>query len=119
MMNDDAVVEQVGLCYSDDKKFACSPDGLVGEDGGLEIKCPLVATHIGYLLNGELPSDYFQQVQGCLFVTGRKWWDFMSYSPGLKPFIIRVKRDEGFISLLKGSLITFCKELDEITERIR
>ena len=61
-----------------------SPDALVGEDGLLEIKCPKYSTHIQYLLDGALPSTYKWQVQGQLYVTDRKWCDFMSYHPKVK-----------------------------------
>lgn len=107
-------VRRVGICYSDEnKKFSCSPDSLVGEEGGLEIKCPEIQTHVGYLLKGNLLADYFQQVQGSLFVTGRKWWDLISYFPGLKPVLIRVQRDEVFIKNLETYLNSFCRELEE------
>lgn len=116
----DLKVDEVGLCYPDEKKlYACSPDGLVGEDGGMEIKCPLLSTHVSYLLDGTLPTEYFQQVQGALLVTGRKWWDFVSYFPSVKPLIVRVERDEKFIKLLEAELIEFCRELESVTERIR
>ncbi|MBU0959482.1 MAG: YqaJ viral recombinase family protein [Nanoarchaeota archaeon] len=115
----DIEVQQVGLCYPDEKKlYGCSPDGLIGEEGMLEIKCPLISTHVGYLLNNVLPSTYFQQVQGQLFVTGRKWVDFFSYYPGLKPFIIREKRNKKFIDSLKIELNLFCEELAEMVKKI-
>lgn len=90
--------EEVGFClFDEDDKFhdwvGVSPDRLIGEDGGLEIKCPLRKTHINYIKANRLPAEYIKQVQGCLFVTSRKWWDFMSYYPGMKPFIIRVYPD--------------------------
>lgn len=69
-----------------------SPDGLT--DGMLEIKCPLMRTHMNYLLANKLPSEYRHQVQGQLFVTGLPYCDFMSYVPNMKPFIIRVLPDE-------------------------
>lgn len=116
----DQVVTQVGICYpNEDKKCSCSPDGLVGEDGGLEIKCPIISVHVGYLVKGNLLDDYFHQVQGGLYVTGRKWWDLMSFFPGIKPCIVRVERDEKFIKSLAIELEVFFKQLDEITERIR
>ena len=116
----DSIVETVGVCYSDEKKlWGCSPDGLIGDDGALEIKCPTPPVHVGYLLEGKLPTDYFQQVQGQLFVTGRKWLDFMSYLPGIKPLIVRVLPDVKFITALRVELELFVKELDEITARIR
>lgn len=83
-------VRQVGLCLTDDGRFGCSPDGLVGEDGGLELKCPLPATHVAYLLEGKVPDDYMPQVHGSLIVTGRKWWEFVSYCPGLPSLRVRV-----------------------------
>ena len=87
--------EEVGLCLHDEFEQWCgvSPDRLIGEDGGLEIKCPLMKTHLGYMKAGTLPNEYKWQVQGSLFVTGRKWWDFMSYYPNMKPFIVRVFPD--------------------------
>lgn len=116
----DVKAEPVGICYADSQRlYACSPDRLVGPDGGLEIKCPQIHTHVGYLIDAVLPQEYFQQVQGQLYVTGRQWFDFMSYYPGLKPFIIRVYRDEPFIKRLAPALDGFCKALDEIVEMIR
>lgn len=113
-------VEQVGVCYpNEDKKYACSPDGLVNKDGALEIKCPTSAVHVGYLLNGGLPIDYLQQVQGQLLVTGLKFCDFVSYYPGLKPLIVRVKPDKSFLEALERELKTFCKELDEVTAKLK
>lgn len=113
-------IETVGVCYPDKKKLCvASPDGLVGKEGLVEIKCPLIHTHVGYLLDGALPTEYFQQVQGQLFVTGRKWVDFVSYYPGLKHLIIRVERDEKFIRALSVELEVFNKQLDEITAKIK
>ncbi len=116
----DLEIKQTGICYPDERKlYSCSPDGLVKEDGLIEIKCPIIHTHVGYLLDGSGPSDYFQQTQGQLLVTGRKWVDFFSYYPGLKPVIVRVERDEKFIKTLALELENFCRQLDEITEKIR
>lgn len=113
-------VEEVGFCITEGAfKYGASPDGVVGEDGLLEIKCPLVETHVSYLLKGTLPSAYFQQVQGQMLVTGRKWVDFMSYFPGLKPLIIRVNRDEGFLTRLKAELQTLCLEINDVVTKIQ
>ena len=115
----DVKIEQVGLCFPDEKKLvACSPDGLVGEDGLIEIKCPNLATHVGYIVDKKLPTEYFQQLQGQLFVTGRAWVDFVSYYPGLKPLIIRATRDEKFIKALASELELFCQQLNEIVSQI-
>ena len=110
-------VQEVGFCLADG--FGCSPDGLVGTQGGLEIKCPTMAVHVEYLLNKNLPSDYFQQVHGSLLVTGREWWDFMSYYPGLPPFIIRVYPEAKFSLLLLAELQNFCRELEETVRKIQ
>lgn len=119
-MLNDVKIEEVGVCYPDGKKLcAASPDGLVKKDGLIEIKCPLSYIHVSYLVNGGLYEDYFQQVQGQLFVTGRKWTDLISYFPGIKPLIIRVNRDEAFIKKLAVELEVFCSNLDEVTKKIR
>jgi len=97
----DVEVQEVGFCLHDTLKAGCSPDGLVGEDGGIEIKCPAPATHVEYLRGGVLPSRYKQQVMGCLWITQREWWDFVSYHPNMKPLIVRVERDEEYIAALE------------------
>ena len=111
-------VVQVGFCIHDEG-YGCSPDGLVEEDGVIEIKCPILSTHIEYLIKQKLPTDYVQQVQGQLLVTGRKYNDFISYYPGLKPLVVRCYRDEVFISRLRSELLKFISELNELTERLR
>lgn len=119
-MVNDVPIQQVGFCVGEpDIEYGCSPDGLVGTKGMIEIKCPSLAVHVGYLLNGELPVDYVQQVQGELLVTGREWNDFISYYPGIKPLIVRVERDEKFIKSLKIELEIFCQELKQVIERIK
>lgn len=116
----DNEVEQVGFCISDDGfRYGASPDGLVGDNGLIEIKCPSIAVHVEYLLNEKLPTTYFQQVQGQLLVTSREWCDFISYFPGLKPLIVRVERDEKFLLCLKSELESFCKELENVVEKIK
>jgi len=66
-----------------------SPDGLVGDDGLIEIKCPRPKTHLKSLLTGEVPSEYYPQVQTGLAVTGRRYCDYISYAPGLPLFVQR------------------------------
>ena len=111
-------VVQVGFCLSDEG-WGCSPDGFVDEDGLIEIKCPSLSTHIEYLIKQKLPTDYVQQVQGQLLVTERKYNDFISYYPGLKPLVVRCYRDEIFISRLRSELLKFIHELNELTERLK
>lgn len=114
----DVSVQEVGFCLDDSGKYGASPDGLIDDCGGLEIKCPLMSTHIGYLLDGTIPTDYIQQVQGNLLVTGREWWDFKSYYPAIKPLIVRVYPDDKFLKLLKSELVSFCEELETVVKKI-
>ena len=97
------VVEQITMFKSDCGNFGYSPDGLVGNDGLVEIKCPLATTHFKYLIDNKMPSEYWQQVQGGLWVSQRKWIDFVSFNSYFKDkklFIIRVERNEEFIAKL-------------------
>ena len=97
------VVEQITMFKSDCGNFGYSPDGLVDDDGLVEIKCPIATTHFKYLLDNKMPTDYWQQVQGGLWVSQRKWIDFVSYNSYFKDkklFVIRVERDEEYIAKL-------------------
>lgn len=93
-------VEQVGFVIADDGICGCSPDGLIWDGSaaayvaGVEIKCPIPKTHIGYIMEGGLPDDYRQQVHGSMAVTGLSEWHFYSYFPGMKPHHVIVQRDE-------------------------
>ena len=115
----DNPVTEIGFCLDDIKRYGCSPDGLVGVDGLIEIKCPSLSVHVEYLDKGGLPIAYFQQVQGQMLVTGREWCDFFSYYPGLPPLLIRAERDEKFLKLLEKELVVFCEKLDALTKRLR
>ena len=113
------LVDQVGFLKHDTLEAGASPDGLIGENGGLEIKCPMPHTHVEYLRAGKLPTKYFQQVQGCLWISGRDWWDFMSYHPKMEPLIVRVYRDEVFIKALECAVIDAVREIDLLTMKFR
>lgn len=112
----DVEVRQVGFCVMDDGAAGCSPDGLIGDDGGLELKCPLAKTHVGYLLDGVLPTEYKCQVYASLVVTGRAWWDFASYCLGFPPLVVRVTPDD-FTAALRGALDAFTGQYREATAR--
>lgn len=113
-------IKKVGVVYmAESKRFLCSPDGIINNEYGIEMKNVIPKTQVRRLIEGKLPTEYFSQIQFSLLVTGFKRWDFVSYCPGLKPLIIQVNRDEKFISVLATELNAFCKELDEITEKIR
>ena len=112
-------VQQVGVVYkNEEKKFLCSPDGIINSEYGLELKNILGKTQIKYLLKNEVPSEYFSQIQFSLYVTGFDHWMFMSYSPGLRPLIIKMERDEKFIQALEIELKLFTEELETITNQI-
>lgn len=86
------------------KYVGCSPDGLIGDNGLIEIKCPSFNTMIEYLENKTLPNEYKYQVHGQLFVTGREYCDFMAFHPKLKPFILRIGRDEAMCAQIDLAL---------------
>lgn len=110
-------VTQVGFCLSDCGRFGCSPDGLVGDDGGLELKHPTAATQVKWLKEGGIPSEHLAQCLGGILVTRRKWWDFLSYFPGMQPLLVRVVPDER-LTKLAGALEEFWKMLTEIRQKI-
>ena len=93
-----------------------SPDGLVDEDGLVEIKCPMTATHIDTLLSGFVPSKYINQMQWQMACSGRRWCDFVSFDPrmpeGMQIWIKRVERDDALIAELEKEVIDFLNELD-------
>jgi putative phage-type endonuclease len=92
-----------------------SPDSLVGDEGGLEIKCPTPATHLRTLLEGEVPEDHLPQIHWALACSGRQWWHFMSYDPRFPPemqmFIKRLDRDETIIASMEAEARDFLAEL--------
>lgn len=113
-------VSQVGVIYKDEmKKFLCSPDGIVDGKYGLELKNVLGKTQVGRLLDGTLPSEYFSQIQFSLYVTGFPFWDFMSYSPAMKPLVVRCLPDGDFQKKLFAELDKFCIELNDMVNKIK
>lgn len=86
------LVDEVGFVIHDELLTGASPDGLINDDGGLEIKCPGAAAHLDYL-KGEIPNDYKLQVYHSLWLTGRAWWDFASFHPDFpEPLRLKVVR---------------------------
>ena len=119
-MAHDVEVKQVGLIYKDDRKLChCSPDGLIGDKEGFEVKNPLSKTHIKYLLAGKLPTEYFCQVQFSLYISERESWHFMSHYPGLRPLMLKVERDEAWIGKCERELNAFNAELLELVEKVK
>lgn len=110
-------VKRVGFVKNG--RMGCSPDSLLGDDGGLEIKCAIPAVQVARLLNGKLPAEHVAQVQGSMLVTGRPTWTFMSYCPKLPELVVVVKRDEAVIAELQAAIDKFNTELDVIVSTIR
>jgi len=104
-------VEEVGFISHPKLLTGCSPDGLVGDTGGIEIKCPKASTHVKYLLGNKCPSDYLPQVQGSMWITGRKTWDFISYHPDLDPLLVTVERDEQIMDAFSEVMPKFIDKL--------
>lgn len=115
-------VEQVGFVRHASLMAGCSPDGLVGSKGGAEIKSVIATVQVETVDGGEYPSEHRAQVQGNLWITGREWWDFVSYSPDmpehLRLYVYRVKRDEPYIANLETEVRRFLAEVDERCARL-
>jgi putative phage-type endonuclease len=110
------LVEQVGfLMLPEHVAIGASPDGLVDDEGGCEIKCPFNSVIHVQTLKGGMPTMHRAQVQGAMWVTGRKWWDFVSYDPrmpeDLRLYVERIKRDEDYIAELAAEVVRFEAEV--------
>ncbi len=116
------IVEEVGFIQHADLLAGCSPDGLIGKDGGAEIKCVIPTVQLETILKGEYPTTHKAQIQGSLWITGRQWWDFCSFSPDmpahLRTYIFRVKRDEEYIKNLETEVISFLLDVEKLIEQL-
>lgn len=120
----DVDVEQVGLIdHPRISLTSASPDGLVGADGMVEIKCPITATHIETLRTGAIPGKYVTQMQWQLACAGRQWCDFVSYDPRMpeemRLFVSRVMRDDAHIAQLEADVIAFLDEIDAAIDDLK
>lgn len=114
-------VEQVALIKADISRVHVSPDGLVGDDGGVEIKTMLPHTYVELVDTRKIDLKYIRQCQHFLWITGRAWIDFVAYCPEIKAkpiWIDRQKPDQKIISEIETELPIFLKELDDIVNRI-
>jgi len=116
-------VEQVDFVdHHSMENCGASPDGLIGTDGLVEIKCPNTATHIDYLTKRKVPKDYNDQMQWQMACTGRQWCDFASYDPrmpeNLQLCIIRVERDDALILSMQMYADVFLKEVAEMVAKL-
>lgn len=114
---ENAEIRRVGFIRNGNK--GASPDSLVGDDGGLEIKTALPHIQIDRLERDRLPPEHRAQVQGNLWLSEREWWDFVSYWPRLPILTVRVYREENYIKTMADEIDRFNDELAELVERIR
>lgn len=100
----------------------CSPDGLIGADAGLEMKCPKSSiVHLERFVSG-VPDEYVPQIQGCMWITGRQRWDFVSFDPRMPEshqlLIIQVARDETYIAKLEGAVLDAEKAAQSLFDQL-
>lgn len=116
-------VEEVGFIQHPTLEAGASPDGMVGEDGIIEIKCPMGTTHTETLMSQDVPSKYMPQIQFQLLCTGRKWCDFISYNPmfpeHLQLFVKRVEADEDYQKELEIEVKQFLSEVDDVINKLK
>ena len=117
------LVDQVGaIDHPRIERSAASPDGLIGDDGCFEIKCPNTATHIDTMLGENIAGKYYTQMQWQMACTERSWCDFVSFDPrmpeGLQLFVKRVDRDDSYIGELEKEVIQFLKEVDDKVNKL-
>ena len=120
----DCSVVQVGFIHHPAiPNSGASPDGLVGDDGLVEIKCPNTATHLDTLVGQAVPKKYESQIQWQLACTERRWCDFVSYDPRLpenmRMFTKRILRDDVVIDRLEKEVRLFLSEIDEAIRKLR
>jgi len=122
-LNTGVSVDQVSFIRLDGvRKIGCSPDGLVGDDGMVEFKCPKTTTQIETYLSGKMPTGHKAQVQGQLWISGRQWTDFVSFDPRINGdasyFSIRIQRDEDYIKEIEAACYLFSDELQEMVKTL-
>ncbi|MDA8260222.1 MAG: YqaJ viral recombinase family protein [Betaproteobacteria bacterium] len=126
------LVEQVGFLKHPMMACGASPDGLIGIEGGCEIKSVIPTVQLNTILAGKYPQEHTPQIQGNLWIAGvidkvegrapRKWWDFCSYSADmpdhLRTYIFRIERDEEYIKMLNQEVILFLVEVDQLVAKL-
>jgi len=119
----DAEVVPVGFVTDDDGSMGCSPDGLVGDDGMVEVKCLKAENHVKTILyyrkHGKCPTDYVQQTQGQMMICGRQWCDLIFYHPDLPMLTIRQEPDPAFQQALTEGIRDVLKERDAVFKTIK
>ena len=116
-------VDQVGaIDHPKIAMSAASPDGLIGDDGCLEIKCANTSTHIDTILGGEPAKKYYDQMQWQMACANRSWRDFVSFDPRmpahLQLFVQRIQRNDVYIAELESEVVQFLKEVDDKVKKL-
>ena len=113
-------ITEVGFILPDETDaYGGSPDGLIGDDGLIEIKCPAPETLIAYHAAGTMPIAYKPQVQGLLMISGRKWLDFWGYHPELSPFHERIMPDLAYQAKIADGLLKLLEEIQRIESCVK
>lgn len=121
-----SVVDEFGLIYKDEsKRFGASPDGLIDDDGGIEIKCPFTTpVHLDTIINGTIKPEYICQMQFIMWVTDRKWMDFCSFDPRMigdvdkRLCVIRIERDQNMMDDFEVEMPLFINDMDQVLSGI-
>jgi hypothetical protein len=113
-----APVTECGFVTNDKLGFVVgySPDGLVGEDGVIEIKSAKAKIQVQRIVDGVIPTEHYAQVQTGLWVTGRQWCDFISYSNGMKMMVVRVNADPAYHELIEAAAQAFEAKVSEVID---
>jgi hypothetical protein len=120
----DVMVEQVGfVLHPSIANYGCSPDGLVGSDGMIQIKCPIIAIHCQYMTAGEVPAEYVPQMLSEMDTCDREWSDFVSYCKHLPAplnlFVKRLYRDDKRIAEIRDAVEQFNAEVQEMVDKLK
>lgn len=112
-------VQQVGFMVleGDGWRLGASPDGLVDDDGGIEVKSPRAKGHLQTILADTMPAHHVAQVQACLLVSGRKWWDFISWHGGMPMYVKRVLPEPVWHEAITEAVAGFEREAARMVER--
>lgn len=115
-------VEEVGFVAHPEIMAGCSPDGFLGEDGGVELKSVIPTVQIETILAGGYPSEHRPQIQGSMWLCNRRWWKFASFCPDmpahLRLYVFRVERDETYIRQLEAEIRVFLAEIDQLQAKL-
>lgn len=109
----DTETEVLGFVTNDEQTIGCSPDRM-----RLEVKCPAPKNHLKYFDSGKCPSNYYPQVQGCIWLCETDSWDFMSYHPAMPPFIVTVYRNDKYIKGLSDNLQVVLEKVEKLKHKI-